>query len=232
MVAILVLLTIITCLTIDYLAERAALRRAALAGVPMPGMEFAPVPVSIRTPVDLTSVPDGVFLGPGHAWMELDPGGTVRVGADRIPLTLLGGVEAIETVSAGTEVHHGDRLALLRRGDRTVELKSPVDGVVQATNPVLAADPGRLAEEPFGAGWIMGLKPRELGSSLRRLFVAEEAREYLREELSRLRDFLVGLTMADRKLATATLPDGGLPVEGLAERLSDEEWRELVERFF
>ena len=77
------------------------------------------------------------------------------------------------------------------------------------------------------------MKPQDLGPALYRLFVAEEARGYLSEQLANLRDFLVGLSMAGREsLATATLPDGGLPVEGLATRLSDEEWRELVERFF
>lgn len=70
MVAILVLLTIITCLTIDYLAERAALRRAALAGDTAPDAKPVPEPVPIQTP-------EGVFIGPAHIRVELDPGGTV-----------------------------------------------------------------------------------------------------------------------------------------------------------
>jgi hypothetical protein len=63
--------------------------------------------------------------------------------------------------------------------------------------------------------------------------VAEEAREFLRTELASLRDYLAGLSLAGhRSVAMATLPDGGLPVEGLARRMSAEEWQELVERFF
>jgi glycine cleavage system H protein len=232
MVAILVLFTIITCLTVDHFAERAALRRAARAG-PMPEKGRIPRSVSVLTPQDLTLVPAGVFAGPGHAWLELDPQGAVRVGVDRVPVTLLGDVESIETLPVGTKVRHGEPLAVLRRGERTIEVKSPVDGVITAANPILAANPGRIAAEPFGAGWLVSLEPHELGTSLRRLFVAEEAREWLREQLSHLRDFLAGLSMAGREsLATATLPDGGLPVEGLATRLSDAEWRELAERFF
>lgn len=69
MVAILVLLTIITCLTIDYLHERAALRRAARAGETQP--ETRPVPEPAL------KVPKGVFIGPAHIRMELDPGGAV-----------------------------------------------------------------------------------------------------------------------------------------------------------
>lgn len=228
MVAILILITIITCLTVDYFAERAALRRAARNGVPMPER-----PVSVRMPEDLTRVPAGVFVGPGHSWLELEPAGTVRVGVDRVPLSLLGGVETIEAVPVGTTVHSGDRLAMLRQGEREIELKSPVDGTVTAVNPIAAVHPARVGQDPFGNGWLVSLAPRELGATLRRLFVAEEARAFLREEMAHLRDFLVGLSLAGRgSLATATLPDGGLPVDGLAGRLSADEWRELTERFF
>jgi hypothetical protein len=77
MVAILVLLTIITCLTVDYLAERAALRRAALAGDNAPDAEPAPAPGSIPVSADLAGLPKGVFIGPAHFRVELDPGGVV-----------------------------------------------------------------------------------------------------------------------------------------------------------
>jgi glycine cleavage system H protein len=228
MVAILILATIITCLTVDYFAERAALRRAAREGVSLPER-----PVSVRTPEDLTRMPAGVFVGPGHSWLELDPAGSVRVGIDRVPVALLGGIETIEAVPAGTPVRPGDRLAVLRQGERDLELKSPVEGTVTAVNPIAAANPARIGQEPFGNGWLVSVAPRDLGGTLRRLFVAEEARTFLREELARMRDFLVGLSLAGRgSLATATLPDGGLPVEGLAARLSAAEWRELTERFF
>ncbi len=231
MVAILVLLTIIICLTIDSFAERAKLRHAAMAGVPVPDSIPAPQAISVRTPTDLTRVPAGVFVGPGHAWMEMEPEGGVRLGVDRLPITLLGGIEEIDAVPAGTEVRHGDPIARLRHGERTIEVKSPVDGLVTEVNSGL--EPGRLAEEPFGSGWIVKLQPREIGAALRRLFVAEEARDFLRHELANLRDYLAGLSLAGHpSVAMATLPDGGVPAEGLAARMTDGEWRELVERFF
>lgn len=226
MVAILVLFTIITCLTVDYFAERAKLRRAVLA----PDTSI-PRPLSVRAPVDLTNVPAGIFLGRGHSWMELEPAGQVRVGVDRLPLVLLGKVDEIDAVPAGTELRRGERLALLRQGDRTLEVKSPVDGRVAAVNAGLT--PESLAANPFGASWIVRMEPRELPAALRLLHVAEEAKAFLRGELATLRDFLAGLSLAGHpSLATATLPDGGMPVDGLARRLSPEEWQELTERFF
>lgn len=227
MVAILVLITILTCLTVDYFAERAALRRAARNGVPMPER-----PVSVRTPEDLTRVPVGVFVGPGHSWLELEPEGVVHVGVDRVPLSLLGGVETIEAVPEGTEVRPGDRVAVLRQGEREIEVKTPVGGTVTAVNPVAAVNPARVEEDPFGSGWLVSVAPRELSTTLRRLFVAEEARVFLREEMARLRDFLVGLSLTRRGSLALATPDGSLPVAGLAGRLSADEWHDLTERFF
>ena len=221
MVALLVLLTIITFLTIDYFAQRAAARRT----VPAPAARTP----AVRFPADLGAIPAGVFLGPGHAWVGVEPSGAVRIGADRVPLTLLGGVDAVEPVAAGTEVRRGDPIARLVRGARAVDLPSPVAGVVVAVNS--AADPASVAADPFGRGWIATLRPTKLAGALRRLFVAEEASAWMRDELARLRDALVGLSVQGA-VATATLPDGGLPLTGAAERLSEEQWRQVVERFF
>lgn len=231
MVAILVLLTIIICLTIDSLAERAKLRRAAKAAMAPAPDQIAPQPLSVQAPTDLTQVPAGVFVGPGHAWMELEPEGGVHLGVDRLPTTLLGGIEEIDAVPTGTEIHCGEPIARLRHGERTIEVKSPVDGLVTEVNAGL--EPARLAEEPFGPDWIVEVRPREIGPVLRRLFVAEEARNFLRNELSSLRDYLAGLSLAGHpSIALATGPDGRLPAEGLAARMTDGEWSELKERFF
>jgi glycine cleavage system H protein len=227
MVAILVLLTIIVFLTVDYAVQRAALRRAAMAAAAAPG-EAPPV---VRVPVDIAALPAGVFVGPGHTWLELRPSGGVRLGVDRVPVTLLGGLDAVDTPPAGTRLRRGDTAAVLRKGERSLAVPSPLDGVVTGVNADLAARPAGLGESPFGRGWLVSLEPQALAASLRRLFVAEEATAWMRRELSRLRDFLVGLGEGGA-LAPATLPDGGLPVAGLAARLSDEQWRRLAEGFF
>ena len=225
MVAILVLLTILTFLTVDYFAQRSAAHRAVPATAP------ARRPMRVMAPADLGLVPAGVFMDLGHTWARLEPSGELRVGADRLPATLLGGVERVEALPAGSEVGRGDPVAVLHHGGRSLPVRSPVDGRVAAVNAPLEAEPGRLAADPYGQGWLCTIAPRGLGGALRRLLVAEEAQAWMRRELASLRDFLVG--MGERgALATATLPDGGLPVEGLAGRLAEGDWNELAERFF
>lgn len=218
MVAILVLLTILTFLTLDYLVQRS--RRAVPAVVPAPvyGLEAA------------GEVPAGLFVGPGHAWLGLRPSGEVLVGADRLPLSLLGEIDRVETAAPGAALRRGDTLAVLHGGGRSVPIPAPVEGVVGTVNPDVAAAPAAIAADPFGAGWLCTLVPRRLSDGLKRLRVGEEGGEWMRSELSRLRDFLVGIAGQGR--LAATLPDGGLPLAGVAVQLGDAEWTELTERFF
>lgn len=180
-------------------------------------------------PAYVHQVPAGVFVGPGHAWLRLQPKGAVTLGAGRLPVLLLGGLDQVEAGEPGVEVRRGDPLAVLHRNGRSVTLRSPVDGTLVGVNPRVGSDPGLVTDDPFGQGWLVRLSPKNLGAAVHDLFVAERAGAWMRQELAKLRDLVVGLTGPSPE---AQLTDGGLPVAGLASRLTDEAWEEISERFF
>jgi len=180
-------------------------------------------------PAHVHQVPAGVFVGPGHAWLRLLPKGAVTLGAGRLPVLLLGGLDRIVASEPGTEVRRGEPLAVLHRNGRTLTLPSPVDGKVVEVNPRIGSDPGLLAADPFGQGWLVRLSPKNLGAAAHDMFVAERAGAWMRQELAKLRDLVVGLATPSPQ---AQLTDGGLPVAGLASRLTDDAWKELCDRLF
>ncbi len=230
MVALFVILTIVVFLTIDFFvlrAESAKSRAAAreTAGAPVEGQPVASVP-----PMPIDRVPRGVFLGPGHVWLEVVPSGALRVGADMFAAALLGKPDRIEVGKTGTEVRRGEVIATLRRGRRTLALRSPVDGVITGVNAEAQGDPGRLHRDPFGQGWLLWLSPKDLASALKRMLVAEDATTWARQQLQKLRDFLGAVP--NGVLAGATLHDGGVPVEGVSEHLDDERWEKLLREIF
>lgn len=228
MVAFLVLFTVLTFLTIDWALERRAQRAVAFAGggsIPVP----APRPID---PQRLEGVPAGLFLGPGHVWVGVDDAGTVRVGADALPVTLLGGVDDVQLLKDGTVVRAGDPVAVLRRGERTVRLRAPIDGTVAAVNPDLTRDPARVAEDPYDGGWLYRLRPARLGSALGVLRVADDARAWMGREVARLRDVLARLSARSAPQLATTLADGGLPAAGLAASLDRGAWEEVTHAFF
>jgi len=227
MVVLLVLFTIISFLTIDYLVIRSARSRAlvgAVSGSPSP-RRGGPVPRDLSGAGEL---PRGFFVGPAHVWVHVEPAGTVRLGVDRLLTSFLGGVDCVYTLPAGAEVRQGGPLVMLRKGDRALRVRSPVDGVVCAVNDDARRLPGRVWSTPFAEGWLYRLSTVRLADALQRMKVGEKAQEWMQGELGRLSDLLLA-----RAGATAdALPDGGLPASGFGEAFGDREWEELVATFF
>ncbi len=231
----LVFMTFAVCIAVEYSRHHSR----ALATVPAAGPTAWPdgrvaasslkaVPVSTGIDADLlTHVPGGVFLAPGHTWLQLEQSGSVRLGGDRFPLTALGGVDRLDVVPEGTRVRQGDVLARLGLGQRGLRLLSPVEGTVTAVNHSLLAKPDDLHADPYEIGWFCSIRPERLAASLKRMVIAEETEEWMRSELRRLRDIL-----SSREGEMPALADGGPPVEGLASCLEQKEWEEFVERFF
>lgn len=230
MVAIMVLLTILTFLTIDWALERRAANRstapATVVGAQAP--RVAPRPAE---PGRLETVPAGLFVGPGHVWLGLEPQGTVRLGADRLAGTLLGGLDSLQVLPRGWRVRRGDPVVVMRRNGREIRLRAPVEGVVEEVNPRVQSDPTQVVDAPYEDGWLYRLRPMGLSGALSRMHVAEEAKGWMSREIGKLRDFLTGLH-GEPALAPATLADGGLPVAGLAAALDEAQWSDLSSRMF
>ncbi len=225
MVVLLVVLTVIVFMVIEYFVLRA---RWPVAAKSSPATA-AEVPAAGKAPDE---VPPGVFVGPGHAWVHLEHSGETAIGASRLPVMLLGGLDRIEVKPPGSQVERGDPVAVLHRGGRTLNLCAPVSGTVSRVNPEVDADPQQIAADPFANGWLLKLRPRDLGSAVKQMFVAEEAVAWLRQELRKLRDAIAGLPGQALSPATASLPDGGLPVEGVAASLEGDAWQRLCDEFF
>jgi glycine cleavage system H protein len=221
-VVVLALLTVIAFLVLDHILRKTSVERVAprvLAG----GMS--------ADPGDLIRIPGGTFLAPGHTWLRPAADGPVLVGADRLPLKALGGLDHVQLVEPGATVQSGQPIATLGRGSRLIRLHSPIDGVVEAVNPEAQREPGRLADDPYRTGWLLKIRPKNLAAALRRMFVAEEAASWMRDELSRLRDLISSLGPPQGRAAPALL-DGGVPMDGFADEVSDEQWVAIVETLF
>ena len=234
MVALFVVLTILVFLTLDYFVQRAEARRAAqAAGVSHSALTLVmePQPLRVHPRIPVARLPRGVFFHPGHTWVQLEPTGELLVGTDTLPITVLGNLDEVDVRPAGSEVCKGDPVITLRHGGRAITLRAPVDGVLEEVNARVQKEPERLRHDPFGQGWLCRMSPKRLAPELKWMFVGEEAVAWMRRELLRLRDFLAPLTERG-ELAGATLQDGGLPIDGLADLLDDQAWARFVDEFF
>jgi glycine cleavage system H lipoate-binding protein len=164
-------------------------------------------------------------LHPRHLWVSVSEESRqrVKVGIDDFAQKLIGPIDRISLPAEGSIVKENNICMILHSGPRTVRMVSPVDGVVTAVNPRLAADPSTVNRSPYEDGWLIGLTAT--GEGIRRLLHGGAARSWFEWEVEKLqRYFSPGVG--------ATAADGGESLADIGSRLSDTQWAGLSALFF
>ncbi len=156
-------------------------------------------------------VPKSYCFHPGHTW-ALDEGRqNARVGIDSFAARLLGKLDRVEIVGLNRWVRQGQKLMTVTRGSMSVNLLSPMEGIVIAVNPKVLNNPSLAVEEPYTDGWIAVIKSPDLNTNLKNLVQGPLVTPWMQNTLSRIS------TLALQ--AGATAADGGLPAAGLLAQL-------------
>jgi len=153
------------------------------------------------------ALPGGYFLSKAHTYAQLLFSGKVRVGIDEFK---------------------GEILFSLQQGDRTLHFRAPISGKIVSINELIAEDKARLAADPYMGGWVVAIEPKNLAAEVGTLSLAEEAADWLKNELNRFRDFL---TAANTQPAYATMLDGGMPAKGALQHLDAATWDKFEKEF-
>ncbi len=171
------------------------------------------------------SLPGSLHYHPGHAWVAVQESGTALVGIDDFASKLFGRPTSVTLPSVGENVKQGAKGWTLSRKGKILDMAFPLDGEVVAVNEQAAGAPELLSEEPYGRGWLVMVRPKDLGRNLRNLLRGSAATKWMEESAMQLRSMFSGeLGMV--------FQDGGLPEEGLADRMEAADWHELVIRAF
>jgi glycine cleavage system H protein len=166
-----------------------------------------------------------VAVHPLHGWARIE-GTDTTVGGDDLIQATLGPVEDIEMPPVGARLREGSPLLRLYRDGRHLDVRSPVTGIVLATNRTLKWDPHQVNRDPYGAGWLVRMRGEDLRRERKRLLRGDEARQWFRREVDRL------VSRLGTEEAVPTLPDGGILVDELHRFIDRAHWNHLVEEFF
>ncbi len=174
--------------------------------------------------VDGVLVPQGYYLHPGHAWVRIEEGSSVRVGIDDFALRLLGPLDRIEAPLMGKVMHQGEPQVAIHRGERRATLLSPVSGVVTAVNTKLR-DQGHLAnQDPYADGWIMTLHPENLRKELKALMIDRETEAFMEQEVEHLHHLI-------EEVSAPLAADGGTLSKDVFGAMPQLGWERLVSSF-
>lgn len=211
---------------------RAALLAGAILGLAVGIVLFAVSPrfrVWLNTLTEHVETYKGLRLSSdvamhsGHGWARTI-GAHVMVGSDDLLPTVLGPVQRVEMPPAGQHVARGEMLFRLRRGDRAVDVPSPIDGIVVSNNEVLEREPGLVNADPFRRGWAVMLRGEpECSRDWTGLRRGQAAGAWFRTEVDRM------LAAVQNDGAVPTMADGGAVARDLYMHIDDGAWRRVTE---
>ena len=96
-----------------------------------------------------------------HIWYREVGDGTVKLGMTTVATAMAGQLVAFTPKKAGRSVEAGKSCATVESGKWVGPAKAAFEASVVAVNEELAARPALANEDPYGAGWLVILKPAD-----------------------------------------------------------------------
>lgn len=93
-----------------------------------------------------------------HEWLKIEDDGLVTVGITDFAQDHLGDLVYVQLPEIGKQIEKGEEAAVIESVKTASEIMMPASGVITETNAVLADEPGKVNEDPMGAGWFFKFK--------------------------------------------------------------------------
>jgi glycine cleavage system H protein len=107
----------------------------------------------------MSQVPSDLKYSKSHEWVRALTDGSVEVGITDHAQHALGDLVFVDVPETGRAVKAGEACAVVESVKAASDVYSPVSGTVTARNEALGATPELINQDPYGAGWMMRLKP-------------------------------------------------------------------------
>ena len=93
-----------------------------------------------------------------HEWLRVEADGVVTVGLTDFAQGHLGDLVFVQLPEVGAELAKGDEAAVIESVKAASEIMMPAAGTVIEINETLADEPGKINEDPMGAGWLFKMR--------------------------------------------------------------------------
>lgn len=97
-----------------------------------------------------------------QTWARLREDGSAVLGITALGLKASGEIYMCRPKAAGSHIEQGRSMAVVELAKSIVSVKTPLSGQVLRVNEALAAMPELIERDPYGAGWLIELKPERL----------------------------------------------------------------------
>jgi glycine cleavage system H protein len=112
----------------------------------------------------VANIPDDLRYTEEHEYVRKSGDGVAEVGITDYAQGELGDVVYVELPAVGTKLGKHDVFGTIEAVKAVSELFSPIAGEVVEINPRLDGEPALVNSDPYGAGWMIRLKPDDAGA--------------------------------------------------------------------
>ena len=169
--------------------------------------------------------PKGYAFHVGHTWVRSEGGENTCVGLDSFAANLIGNIEHIDVLGENRWVRQGQRLMTVKANQVSVDLMSPVEGVITSINKRVVDDPTLLIRHSFEEGWVAKITSPEFPINRKNLIQGVMAAPWMQDSVIRLSTMLASSDMQ-------STPERGMPTYGVLARVPPELRSQLVKEFF
>jgi glycine cleavage system H protein len=109
----------------------------------------------------MSEIPATLRYARSHEWARLEADGTVTVGITEHAQGALGDLVFVETPAIDQTVTAGEACAVVESVKAASDIYAPVSGEVVDANALLGDQPELVNQDPYGAGWLMRIRPED-----------------------------------------------------------------------
>ena len=177
-------------------------------------------------------LPKGLYFDKSHTWAFMEIDGNVRIGIDDFLQHITGPLTRIKMKYPGEMIKKGEKIISIIQNGKQLTIHSPISGTIRTQNEILATSPSAINSSPYSDGWVYLIEPSNWIRETQFMIMAERYREWLRYELSRVKDFFAASLKANTmEYAHVVLQDGGDIKDNILKDFGPEVWEDFQQEF-
>jgi len=124
-------------------------------------------------------VPEDLHYSKDHEWVRIE-GDLAVVGVTDYAQKSLHEIVYVELPSEGTQLDQAEVIGTVESVKAVSEVFSPVSGEVVEINRNLEEKPELVNKDPYGDGWLVKIRPKNVKNDLENLMKPSQYAEYLK----------------------------------------------------
>ncbi len=121
------------------------------------------------------NMPEDLYYHEEDAWVKVESDGTVTIGMDDFYQKQAGDTTYVDLPFEGDTITQGETCGKIQSSKWVGKFVAPISGEIIQVNSELENDCRLINKDPYGAGWIIKVKPSNLEAELKNLAHGPEA---------------------------------------------------------